>query len=149
MDEPALIQHAQRGDLDSFNRLVLEYQSLVYNLAYRIMGDGDSASDATQEAFISAYKNIRSYRGGSFKGWLMRIVTNACYDELRRRKRRPAASLEALSVVETGPDADGEAQLVSEAEQVRANQSHVLRIGVGRGTGIYLFPRIADIIGAR
>jgi len=56
MDEPALIQHAQQGDLDSFNRLVLEYQSLVYNLAYRIMGDGDSASDATQEAFISAYK---------------------------------------------------------------------------------------------
>jgi len=121
MDEPALIQHAQRGDLDSFNRLVLEYQSVVYNLAYRIMGDGDSASDATQDAFISAYKNIRSYRGGSFKGWLMRIVTNACYDELRRRKRRPAASLEALAVVETGPDADGEAQLVSETESPEAH----------------------------
>ncbi|MBI3242538.1 MAG: sigma-70 family RNA polymerase sigma factor [Chloroflexi bacterium] len=121
MDEPALIQHAQRGDLDSFNRLVLEYQSVVYNLAYRIMGDGDSASDATQDAFISAYKNIRAYRGGSFKGWLMRIVTNACYDELRRRKRRPAASLEALTVVETGPDADGEAQLVSETESPEAH----------------------------
>ncbi len=121
MDEPALIQHAQQGDLDSFNRLVLEYQSLVYNLAYRIMGDGDSAADATQDAFISAYKNIRRYRGGSFKSWLMRIVTNACYDELRRRKRRPAASLEALTVVETGPDADGEAQLVSEAESPEAH----------------------------
>ncbi|MBI5830569.1 MAG: sigma-70 family RNA polymerase sigma factor [Chloroflexi bacterium] len=121
MDEPALIQSAQRGDLDSFNRLVLEYQTPVYNLAYRIMGEGDSASDAAQETFISAYKNIRRYRGGSFKGWLMRIVTNACYDELRRRKRRPAASLEALSVVETGPDADSEARLVSQTEGPEAH----------------------------
>lgn len=116
MDEPALIRDAQQGNLDSFNRLVMEYQSIVFNVAYRIMGEGASASDATQDAFISAYKSIRGYRGGSFKGWLLRIVTNACYDELRRRKRRPAASLEALAVVETGPDAEGEAQLASNIE---------------------------------
>jgi RNA polymerase sigma-70 factor (ECF subfamily) len=116
MDEPALILEAQRGDLNAFNRLVLEYQTTVYNLAYRIMGEGDSASDAAQETFISAYKNLRHYRGGSFKAWLLRIVTNACYDELRRRKRRPAASLEALTVVEKGPDADSEASLVSQDE---------------------------------
>lgn len=116
MDEPALIREAQRGDLEAFNRLVLEYQTLVYNLAYRIMGEGDSAADATQEAFISAYKHINHYRGGSFKAWLMRIVTNACYDELRRRKRRPAASLEALAVVKEGPDATTEAALVSRDE---------------------------------
>jgi RNA polymerase sigma-70 factor, ECF subfamily len=116
MDEPALILEAQRGDLDAFNRLVLEYQTLVYNVAYRIMGDGDSAADATQEAFISAHKHLHYYRGGSFKAWLLRIVTNACYDELRRRKRRPSASLEALTVVNEGPDADSEASLVSRDE---------------------------------
>jgi RNA polymerase sigma-70 factor (ECF subfamily) len=116
MDEPALISEAQNGDLNAFNRLVLEYQSTVYNLAYRIMGENDSAADAAQEAFISAYKNLRHYRGGSFKAWLLRIVTNACYDELRRRKRRPAASLEALTVVEKGPDAEAEASLVSKDE---------------------------------
>lgn len=129
MDELSLIHDAQRGDLDAFNRLVLEYQSAVYNLAYRIMGDGDSAADAAQEAFLSAFKNIRRYRGGLFKGWLMRIVTNACYDELRRRKRRPSASLEALAIVETGPDADGEAQLVSEAHspETRAERSELAR----------------------
>ena len=96
MDEAALIQHAKQGDLDAFNRLVLEYQSLAYNVAYRIMGEPGGAADATQEAFISAFKGIRRFRGGSFRSWLLLIVTNACYDELRRQKRRPATSLEAL-----------------------------------------------------
>lgn len=101
MDELALIRSAQKGDLDSFNRLVLAYQELVYNQAYRVMGEYSAAEDATQEAFISAYRNLRSYRGGSFRAWLLRIVTNACYDELRRRKRRPSTPLEPL-------DADNE-----------------------------------------
>lgn len=96
MDEAALIQDARRGDLDAFNRLVLAYQDLLFNQAYRMIGDPDAAEDATQEAFISAYKNIQSYRGGSFRAWLLRIVTNACYDELRRRKRRPTTPLEPV-----------------------------------------------------
>lgn len=96
MDEVALIRAARDGDLNSFNRLVLEYQDLVYNQAYRVLGEPQSADDAAQEAFISAYRNIRSYRGGSFRAWLLRIVTNACYDELRRRKRRPTTPLEPL-----------------------------------------------------
>ena len=93
MDEPALIQAALKGDLNAFNHLVLTYQDMVYNQAYRVMGESDAAEDATQEAFISAYRKLKSYRGGSFKAWLLRIVTNACYDELRRRKRRPTTPL--------------------------------------------------------
>ena len=96
MNEPALIDSARKGDLDAFNTLVVAYQHQVYNLAYRIMGDEASAADVTQEAFISAYKHMASFRGDSFKSWIYRIVTNACYDELRRRKRRPATSLERL-----------------------------------------------------
>ncbi len=96
MDEAALIQSAQRGSLDSFNQLVLVYQDAVYAQAYRMMGESEPAQDATQEAFISAYRSLGSYRGGSFKAWLLRIVTNACYDELRRRKRHPTTSLEPL-----------------------------------------------------
>ena len=61
-----------------------------------MMGDSQSAEDATQEAFISAYRKLRSFRGGSFRAWLLRIVTNACYDELRRRQRQPIAHLEPL-----------------------------------------------------
>jgi RNA polymerase sigma-70 factor (ECF subfamily) len=97
MDEPALIRDAKRGDLDAFNRLVLEYQDMLYNTAYRILGDPALAADATQEAFLSAFNKLKSYRGGSFKAWLLRIVTNACYDELRRKKRRPQTPLEPLT----------------------------------------------------
>lgn len=94
MDEPALIHDAQRGSLDAFNTLVLHYQDTVFNTALRILGDEDQAADAAQEAFISAFRSITSFRGGSFKAWLMRTVTNACYDELRRKKRRPTTPLE-------------------------------------------------------
>jgi RNA polymerase sigma-70 factor (ECF subfamily) len=94
MDEPALINAAQRGDLDSFNTLILHYQNMLFNTALRIMGDDEAAADATQEAFLSAFRAIKSFRGGSFKAWLLRTVTNACYDELRRQKRRPTTPLE-------------------------------------------------------
>jgi RNA polymerase sigma-70 factor (ECF subfamily) len=94
MDDEQLIQAAKQGDLDAFNRLVASYQGLAFNLAYRLLSDDSVAEDVTQDAFISAYKNIRSYRGGSFKAWLLRIVTNGSYDELRRRQRRPQTSLE-------------------------------------------------------
>ncbi len=96
MDENQLIQFAQQDDLDAFNRLVLTYQDMVYNQAYRVLGEVEAAADMTQDAFISAYRKIGSFRGGSFKSWLLRIVTNACYDELRRRKRRPTTPLEPL-----------------------------------------------------
>jgi len=96
MDEAGLIKDAQQGDLDAFNRLILAYQDRVYNQAFRVLGDSQSADDAAQDAFISAYKNLRSFRGGSFRAWLLRIVTNACYDELRRRKRRPTTPLEPV-----------------------------------------------------
>jgi RNA polymerase sigma-70 factor (ECF subfamily) len=101
MDESALIRDAQHGDLEAFNRLVLAYQDVVFNTAVRILADDDLAADAAQEAFISAFRALNSYRGGSFRAWLLRTVTNACYDELRRKQRRPTTPLEPES-------ADGE-----------------------------------------
>lgn len=94
MDETALIRSAQRGDLDAFNSLVLAHQDMVFNAALRILGDDELAADATQDAFLSAFRGLSTYRGGSFKAWLLRTVTNACYDELRRKKRRPTTPLE-------------------------------------------------------
>ena len=94
--EEELIQSAKRGDLESFNRLVEIYQDAVYHTAFRILDNSDAAADSAQEAFISAYSHLSAFRGGSFKAWLLRIVTNACYDFLRARKRRPALSLDDM-----------------------------------------------------
>jgi RNA polymerase sigma factor (sigma-70 family) len=98
MDEKALIAAAQAGDVHAFNRLVRSYQRLAYNLAYRVLGNADNAADATQDAFVSAFRAIGQFRGGSFKAWVLRIVTNECYDQLRRKQRRPEESLDDLSV---------------------------------------------------
>ena len=116
MDEVELLRLAQRGDLEAFNRVVLEHQTRAFNVALRVLGDGEAAADATQDAFLSAYRNLRSYRGGSFRAWLLRIVTNACYDELRRRKRRPATSLEELGPETEDGEPEVEAWLASTAD---------------------------------
>lgn len=114
MDEILLIQDAQKGDLDAFNRLVLAYQDQVYNQAYRIIGEAEAAADAAQDAFISAYHHLNSYRGGSFRAWLLRIVTNSCYDELRRRQRRPTAPLEPLD--DAGEEIESPAWMVDPSD---------------------------------
>ena len=100
MDEEALVASARKGDARAFNQLVLLYQGMAYNVAYRILGDADAAADATQDAFLSAFKAIRQFRGGSFKAWILRIVTNSCYDQLRAKQRRPSESLDDLDVEE-------------------------------------------------
>ncbi|MBU0493280.1 MAG: sigma-70 family RNA polymerase sigma factor [Chloroflexi bacterium] len=96
MDESALIAASQKGDTAAFNQLVWAYQERAYNLAYRMLGHPDQAADATQDAFFSAYRAIKGFRGGSFRAWILRIVSNACYDQLRRKQRRPTTSLDAL-----------------------------------------------------
>jgi RNA polymerase sigma-70 factor (ECF subfamily) len=101
-EEAILIQQAQRGDLEAFNQLVLAHQDALYTVAYRLMGDSDTAFDMAQEALITAYRKLDTYQGGNFGAWLRRIVTNRCYDELRKHKRQPATSLD-----DGGRDGDG------------------------------------------
>ena len=97
-DEEELIVRSQRGDVDAFNQLVLRYQQTMFGVIYRTLGDYDAAADVTQDAFISAFRGIQSYRGGSsFRAWLLRIGSNAACDHWRRVQRRPAESLEALT----------------------------------------------------
>ena len=92
-DEAAVIVRAADGDRMAFTQLMEHYQSACYGLAWRLLGDPDQAADATQDAFVHAYRAIRSYRGGIFRSWLMRITANASYDILRRAQRRPASPL--------------------------------------------------------
>ena len=96
MDEQSCIQAARQNDAAAFNQLVRAYQAQVFRTAYRVLGEQAAAEDAAQDAFISAFKHLKDYRGGSFKAWLLRIVTNACYDQLRVKQRRPTASLDAM-----------------------------------------------------
>ncbi|HEY60396.1 MAG TPA: sigma-70 family RNA polymerase sigma factor [Anaerolineae bacterium] len=110
MDEIALVSAARKGDLDAFNRLVLDYQQQVFNLALRMLNNPDAAEDATQLAFISVYRNLRGFRRGYFRAWILRIVTNKCYDELRRRHRQPIQPLEPVQQ-ESGEEIENPAWL--------------------------------------
>src|SRR6476646_2886974 len=100
-DEERQLEAARHGDLDAFNWLVLRYQTRVYNLCYRMLSDPDAAADATQEAFLSAYKAMGRFKGGQFRSWILRIASNACLDMLRSQKRRPTQSLDRASA---GPE---------------------------------------------
>lgn len=91
-----LIARGQQGDRAAFNALVEKYQGAAYALALRMLGDPDTACDVTQEAFFSAYRALATFHGASFRAWLLRIVSNGCYDVFRARGRQPATSLEAL-----------------------------------------------------
>ena len=93
-DSDELVRRARDGDVESFNRLVIQHQNAAYGLAYRFLRTREAAEDVTQEAFLRAYKNLHRFRGGRFRSWLLRIVANAARDELRRRKRRPQRSLD-------------------------------------------------------
>lgn len=95
--EALTVQRVLDGDVNEYEKLVLEYQKNVYNLALRMTGDAEDAADMAQEAFIKAYNSLASYRGDSrFSVWLYRIVSNVCLDFLRARKRRQTVSLSVV-----------------------------------------------------
>ncbi|MBM3475203.1 MAG: sigma-70 family RNA polymerase sigma factor [Armatimonadetes bacterium] len=81
-----LVHQTLAGDLKAYGALVDRYRKRVYNLAYRMLGDRERAEDATQEAFIRAYRGLRSYRPSArFASWLFSTTSHVCIDHLRRR----------------------------------------------------------------
>lgn len=97
MEEARLLQLASQGDLGAFNELVLKYQNLVFSHAYGLLENYDAADDITQDAFILAFRKMYQFRGGSLRAWLLKIVTNLCYDEMRTWKRAPLQHLEPIN----------------------------------------------------
>jgi DNA-directed RNA polymerase specialized sigma24 family protein len=89
--DPAL-RAARQGDLQAFNRLVLAHQDTVYNAAYRLLGDEAAAVEATAAAFASARRELRAYRAGPFKVWVLRWLAEACRPRLGRRPAAPGAA---------------------------------------------------------
>jgi RNA polymerase sigma-70 factor, ECF subfamily len=82
-----LVSRARAADPDAFAILVRRHERKVYNLAFRMLGKEEDARDAAQDAFLSCYRNLASFRGDAkFSTWLHRIAVNACYDALRKRR---------------------------------------------------------------
>jgi RNA polymerase sigma-70 factor, ECF subfamily len=109
-----LIGLSQGGDLEAFNRLVTTYQDAVFSVTLRMVRNRASAEDLAQETFVSAWRAIRSYRGGnpgsehsghSFRAWLLKIARNATYDHLRKVGRHGEVSIDddAVTFAETVP----------------------------------------------
>jgi RNA polymerase sigma-70 factor, ECF subfamily len=103
MNTISFYETTQPASLPMFNDLVLANQDSAFNVAYHMLGDEASAQDITQNSFLAAYQKFYLFRGGSFRNWLLKIVKNACLDELRRRKRHPNISLDLSEDEETSP----------------------------------------------
>lgn len=137
-----LLERARDGDLDAFNDLVTLYQDQLFALVVRMVPDRDQASDAVQEAFFSAFRNLRSFRGGSVKSWLNRICVNAAMDTQRARKRRPVQPYPELEDESWQPPAGEEAdpeRTAVHAERTRALSTALASITADQRTAIVLF----------
>ena len=152
-----LLERARAGDLDAFNDLVTLYQDQLFALVVRMVPDRDQASDCVQEAFFSAYRNLRGFRGGSVKSWLHRIAINAAMDIQRARTRRPSQPYPELEDESWQPPAGEEADPVTTAlttERHRALNEALATITDDQRAAIVLFDvegydyqEIADMTG--
>ena len=105
------IHAARLGDEFAFAALVGQYQATAHRVAHHILRTEEAAADAVQEALIKAHRAMPRFQDGNFRSWLLRIVTNTCYDHLRRQKRRAASSLDEL-IDDTGFEISAESKNV-------------------------------------
>jgi len=85
--EIELIKRTLDGETEAFGQLVLQYQKLIYRLAYRILGNSTDAQDVVQEVFTKAYQNLSQLKKPKkFRSWLMKIANNECYSWIRKRQ---------------------------------------------------------------
>lgn len=106
METPEWMPATQKGDLESFNHIVLEQQDLVYNLAYRILCDERAATQATQSVFERLYNQQKYLDQNTFQLWLYRLLVLTCREELHRRGMKTSLP----TGIPTGID-EGEARL--------------------------------------
>ncbi|MGH2740640.1 MAG: RNA polymerase sigma factor [Actinomycetota bacterium] len=103
--EPEIVRRAREGDLGAFEELVRLYQGEVYRLALHLVRDRELAEDVAQDAFIAAFRSLRSFRGRSkFSTWLFRITRNCSVDAIRKASRQRRL-VEQVEVEPPAPDA--------------------------------------------
>ncbi len=103
MPDKNLITAAQSGDSEAFTQLVQRYSADAYRTAFMVLHDREDVEDVVQEAFLTCYRKINTFRmESSFKTWLYRIVVNLCYDRIRKRSRERAAFQRVSFNMKTG-----------------------------------------------
>lgn len=157
-----LVERAKKGEVEAFEQLISQHQKTVYNIAYRLTGNHEDASDVAQEAFIRAYSSLADFRGdSSFATWLYRIVNNACLDELRKRKRQRLTYIDEAVTLDDGEmgrqiadTADGPEQALERVEVQRAVQESINQLDdeyrvvlVMRDIQGHSYNEIADALG--
>ena len=106
-DDEVLIAASGRGATEAFDELIRKYEKRVYNFAYRLTGNSSDAADVAQEAFIRAYKSIKSFRGDStFTTWMYRITTNIYLDTRKKASFGKVTSLEERAEKKEGGRAE-------------------------------------------
>lgn len=94
--DAALMLRVKQGDTAAFTELVAKYQQPVMNVVHRILRDATEAEDITQNVFVQVHKSAHRYEiSAKFSTWLFTIARNLCLNEIRRRSRHPAESLDA------------------------------------------------------
>jgi RNA polymerase sigma-70 factor (ECF subfamily) len=154
-----LVARSQRGDVESFNQLILRWERPIYALAYRVIGREEEARDVCQEAFLRAFRALPGFKGqAKFSSWLYRITLNLCRDWIRRQRRAPVSQMpEDMDVLEAvaaqGPSESIE-DLVARRELSAVVEEAMARLPEEQRTAIILkeyhgmtFQEIADLQG--
>ena len=101
--DDVLFKKASKGNIDAFGKLIFEYEKIIYNVAYRLMGNTEDAKDMSQEVLIKIYKNLDKCKEIKYlKSWIYTVTTNTCIDEIRKRKNKYTESLDSENNTEDG-----------------------------------------------
>jgi RNA polymerase sigma-70 factor, ECF subfamily len=110
-----LVRRFRNGEPQAFTDLVRRHQHRVYSLCLRVLGDADAADDVAQDTFVTVLRKLDTFRGeAAFTTWLHRVAVNSCYDELRRKRRRPTLHV----VPDEGPDHEPGPPVADHADEV-------------------------------
>lgn len=146
-DERQLIERCRQGDRQAFDELVRRYEKQAYNLAYRLTGNYDDASDVVVEAFVRVFQGLHTFRGDSqFRTWLHRVVVNTFLDMRKRSRGRPNLSLEEqieldgdLFERQVEDHSPGPQELVEQEEVEQALQQAIAQLSPERRILIVLY----------
>jgi RNA polymerase sigma-70 factor (ECF subfamily) len=119
LTDEQIVERTLSGEIEAFGLLVRRWEKKIYGLALRMLGRSEDAKDASQEVFLTAYRNLRQFRGEArFSSWLYRIAVNCCYNKLRERNANIVPLDDAVGLA-TEEKISGRLQRKELAERVR------------------------------